>query len=69
MPWKNYIALMPSGSAVDATFLDMVGTNVSHSYTNAPSGSWQLLQLIPVSPVLGNGSGNVLCYFISGSWP
>ena len=69
MPWKNYVAVMPSGSAVDRMWLDMLGTNVSQSITGAPSGSWQLVQVIPMSPVVGGGSGNVMCYFISGSWP
>jgi len=68
MPWKNFITTMPSGSAVDRTWLDAVGSNISHSYTGAPSGSWQLLQVIPMSPVAENGRGSVLCYFISGSY-
>lgn len=68
MPWKNYIATMPSGSAIDRTWLDFIGSNVSHSITGAPSGSWQLLQIVPMSPVTENGQGSVLCYFISGSY-
>jgi hypothetical protein len=68
MPWKNFIATMPSGSAVDTTWLDAVGSNVSHSYTGAPSGSWQLLQVVPMSPVTENGDGSIMCYFISGSY-
>lgn len=67
MAWKNYIALMPSGSATDTTWLDYIGSNVSHSITGAPSGSWQLLQVIPVTAVQGDGGGNIMCYFISGS--
>ena len=68
MAWKNYIAVMPSSSAIDKTWLDAVGSNVSHSYTGAPTGSWQLLQVIPMSPVLENGRGSIMCYFISGSY-
>jgi hypothetical protein len=68
MAWKNFIATMPSGSAVDRTWLDYIGSNVSQSITGAPSGSWQLLQVIPMSPINGNGNGAVLCYFISGSY-
>jgi len=68
MAWKNFIATMPSGSAIDKTWLDAIGSNVSQSYTGAPSGSWQLLQVIPMSPVTEGGNGSVLCYFISGSY-
>lgn len=68
MAWKNFIATMPSGSAMDKNWLDYIGSNVSHSITGAPSGSWQLLQVIPMSPINGNGNGAVLCYFISGSY-
>jgi hypothetical protein len=68
MAWKNFIKAMPSGSAVDRTWLDYIGSNVSHSITGAPSGSWQLLQVIPMSPVLESGNGSVMCYFISGSY-
>jgi hypothetical protein len=68
MPWKYFIATMPSGSATNRTWLDAVGSNVSQSYTGAPSGSWQLLQIVPMSPILENGNGSVMCYFISGSY-
>jgi hypothetical protein len=68
MAWKNFIATMPSGSALDKTWLDYIGSNVSQSITGAPSGSWQLLQVIPMSPVNESGNGSVLCYFISGSY-
>lgn len=68
MAWKHFIATMPSGSAMDKTWLDYVGSNVSHSITGAPSGSWQLIQVIPMSPVNSNGAGSILCYFISGSY-
>lgn len=67
MPWKNYVAVMPSGSAIDRTWLDYLGLNVSHSITGAPSGSWQLAQVVPMSPINAGGAGSVLCYFISGS--
>lgn len=68
MPWKHFVATMPSASAVNTTWLDWVGANVSHSITGAPSGSWNLLQVVPMSPVNSNGNGSVLCYFISGSY-
>lgn len=68
MPWKYFITTMPSGSAVDRTWLDAVGSNVSQSYTGAPSGSWQLLQVVPMSPITGTGNGSIMCYFISGSY-
>lgn len=68
MPWKHFIATMPSGSATDTQWLDAVGSNVSQSYTGAPSGSWNLLQVIPMSPLNSSGRGQVLCYFISGSY-
>lgn len=68
MPWKHFIATMPSSSAVNTTWLDWVGSNVSHSLTGAPSGSWNLLQVVPMSAVNSSGNGSVLCYFISGSY-
>lgn len=68
MAWKNYVAVMPSGSAVDTTWLDWIGAGVSQSITGAPSGSWQLLQVVPMSPVKENGQGSIMCYFISGSY-
>lgn len=68
MAWKNYVAVMPSGSAVDNAWLDYIGSNVSHSYTGAPSGSWQLVQVVPMSPVTAGGNGTIMCYFISGSY-
>jgi hypothetical protein len=68
MPWKSFIAVMPSGSATDKTWLDAVGSNISQSYTGAPSGSWQLVQIVPMSPVSEDGRGSLMCYFISGSY-
>lgn len=49
MPFKYYVTEMPSGSK-NTTWLDWVGLNVSHSLTSAPSGSWQLLQVVPMAP-------------------
>ena len=68
MPWRHFIATMPSGSAVDRIWLNSVGSNVSHSLTGAPSGSWQLIQVVPMGPVNENGRGSVMCYFVSGSY-
>jgi len=68
MAWKNYIALMPGSIVNNRTWLDSIGSNVSHSITGAPTGSWQLLQVIPVTIVSETGSGQVWCYFISGSY-
>jgi hypothetical protein len=68
MAWKHFIAAMPSGSAADTNWLNSVGANVSHSYTGAPTGSWQLIQIVPMSPVTEGGRGSVMCYFISGSY-
>lgn len=67
MPWKNYIAVMPSGSATNITWLDWIGSNTSQSITGAPSGSWQLLQVVPMTPLNENGNGSIMCYFISSS--
>lgn len=68
MAWKNYVAVMPSGSAINTTWLDWIGSGVSQSITGAPSGSWQLLQVVPMSPITERGNGALLCYFISGSY-
>lgn len=68
MAWSYYVGIMPSGSAVDRTWLNQLGSNVSHSLTGAPSGSWNLSQVVPLSNINGNGNGQVLCYFISGSY-
>ena len=67
MPFKYYVTEMPSGSN-NKTWLDNVGSNVSHSFTGAPSGSWQLVNVLPMSPLNANGGGSVMCYFISGSY-
>ena len=71
MPFKYYVTEMPSGSA-NRVWLDAVGSNVSHSFTGAPSGSWQLVQVVPMTPLVANGpstgAGSVMCYFISGSY-
>lgn len=67
MAWKSYVAAMPSSSK-NSDWLTWVGSNVSQSITGAPSGSWQLVQVIPMSPLNENGTGRVMCYFISGSY-
>jgi len=58
---------MPSGST-NRTWLDQIGSNVSHSLTGAPSGSWNLVNVVPMSPLNAAGGGTVMCYFISGSY-
>jgi hypothetical protein len=68
MPWKYHTAIMPSGSAIDTNWLNQLGSNVSHSLTGAPSGSWNLVQVVPLSNINGNGNGQALFYFISGSY-
>jgi hypothetical protein len=67
MPFKYYVTEMPSGSN-NRTWLDLVGSNASQSVTGAPSGSWQLVNVVPMSPLNANGGGSVMCYFISGSY-
>lgn len=67
MPFKYYVAEMPSGST-NTMWLNQVGSNVSHSLTGAPSGSWQLVNTIPMGPLNKDGGGAVMCYFISGSY-
>lgn len=67
MPFKYYIAQMPSGS-MNKAWLDSVGSNVSHSFTLAPSGSWNLVNVIPMGTLNETGGGSVMCYFISGSY-
>ncbi len=56
MPFLYKVEVMPSGSAVDTSWLNSLGTV-----------GWQLLQVVPMSPVTETGDGSVLCYFISGS--
>lgn len=56
MPYKYKVELMPSGSAIDTDWLDSQGAN-----------KWQLVQVVPVTAVQGDGGGNIMCYFISGS--
>ena len=68
MPWKYHTAIMPSGSVIDTNWLNQLGSNVSHSLTGAPSGSWNLVQVVPLSNINGNGNGQALFYFISGSY-
>jgi hypothetical protein len=57
------VEVMPSGSANLTSWLDTQGAS-----------KWQLVQVIPTSTVITSGSGTstvtsgqVLCYFISGS--
>lgn len=68
MAWYNYIAEMPS-SSVNVPWLNAVGSNISHSFTGAPSGSWKLSQVIPMSPVTSDGEGTVMCYFVANPTP
>jgi hypothetical protein len=57
------VEAMPSASAGLTSWLDTQGVS-----------KWQLIQVIPTTPVMTSGSGpntvatgQVLCYFISGS--
>lgn len=67
MPFRYYVAEMPTGS-MNTTWLNLVGGNASHSITGAPSGSWNLVDVVPMGPLNANGGGSVMCYFISGSY-
>jgi hypothetical protein len=69
MAWKYLTAIMPSGSAIDTAWLNALGSNTAQaSALGAVSGSWNLVQVVPLSNINGNGNGQVLCYFISGSY-
>ena len=56
MPFLYKVETMPSGSAVDTTWLNVQGT-----------AGWELVQVVPMSTVNERGNGSVLCYFKSGS--
>lgn len=56
MAYTYKVELMPSGSANDTSWLDTQGTS-----------GWQLVQIIPVTSVQGDGGGNIMCYFIKSS--
>ncbi len=63
MPFNYKVEVMPSASANLTSWLDTQGAN-----------RWQLVQVVPVSNIITSGSGantttsgQVLCYFISGS--
>ena len=63
MPFNYKVEVMPSASANLTAWLDIQGAN-----------RWQLVQVVPVSNIITSGSGastttsgQVLCYFISGS--
>jgi len=56
MAYNYKVELMPSGSAVDTTWLDLQGTD-----------GWQLVQVVPITALQADGGGNIMCYFISGS--
>jgi hypothetical protein len=63
MPFNYKVEVMPSASANLTAWLDIQGAN-----------RWQLVQVVPVSNITTSGSGastttsgQVLCYFISGS--
>ena len=68
MPWKYHTAIMPSGSAIDTNWLNALGSNTAQAIPGAISGSWNLVQVVPLSNINGNGNGQILCYFISGSY-
>lgn len=56
MPFVYKVETMPSGSAVFTSWLNTQGAS-----------NWELVQVIPMSPVTEAGHGSVLCYFKSGS--
>lgn len=56
MPFYYKVETMPSSSAIFTSWLNTQG-----------SSGWQLVQVVPMSPVTETGNGSVLCYFISGS--
>jgi hypothetical protein len=64
MPFNYKVEVMPSGSANVTSWLDSLGAN-----------RWQLVQVVPLTPILSTSgsatatatTGQVLCYFISGS--
>jgi hypothetical protein len=63
MPFNYKVEVMPSASANLTSWLDTQGAN-----------RWQLVQIVPVSNITTSGSGTntttsgqVLCYFVSGS--
>ena len=56
MPFVYKVEVMPSGSANFTTWLNTQG-----------AANWELIQVVPMSPVTETGNGSVLCYFKSGS--
>ena len=56
MPFVYKVEVMPSGSANFTSWLNTQG-----------AANWELIQVVPMSPVVENGAGSVLCYFKSGS--
>lgn len=56
MQFVYKVEVMPSGSAADTAWLNTQG-----------AANWELVQVIPMSPVNSTGNGSVLCYFKSGS--
>lgn len=56
MPFVYKVETMPSGSAIFTSWLNTQG-----------AANWELIQVIPMSPVVETGNGSVLCYFKSGS--
>lgn len=63
MPFNYKVEVMPSASANLVSWLDSQGAN-----------RWQLVEVVPISNITTSGSGTntttsgqVLCYFISGS--
>ena len=68
MPFNYKVEIMPSSSVSDTVWLNAQGSG---------SSRWQLVQVIPLAPIvpLVTGSvtsatqlqGKVLCYFVSGT--
>jgi hypothetical protein len=56
MPFVYKVETMPSGSATFTSWLNTQG-----------AANWELVQVIPMSPINETGNGSVLCYFKSGS--
>lgn len=56
MAYTYKVEVMPSGSVVDTVWLDAQG-----------AADWQLIQVVPMSPITETGNGSVLCYFMKSA--
>lgn len=57
MPFTHKVEIKTSGSVADTAWLDVHG-----------AANWQLVQVVPLSPIQGDGTGGAAFYFISGSF-